>query len=50
MQLVTSDSLKDFQTCSLLFEYRHLEKLPEKINEIVSDEEFFANQMTWPTQ
>lgn len=31
MQLVTSDSLKDFQTCSLLFEYRHLEKLPEKI-------------------
>lgn len=26
---VTVDSLKDFQTCHLLYDYRHLQKLPE---------------------
>lgn len=28
---LTIDSIKDFQTCERLYDYRHLEKLPEKI-------------------
>lgn len=31
MKLITPDSLKDFQTCALLYQYRHIDKLPETI-------------------
>ena len=31
MKLVTPSSLKDFQTCALLYDYRHNEQLPETI-------------------
>lgn len=31
MKLITPESLKDFQTCSLLYDYRHNQKLPESI-------------------
>jgi hypothetical protein len=31
MKLVTTDSIKDYQTCALLYKYRHDEALPEKI-------------------
>jgi len=31
MKLITPESLKDFQTCSLLYEYRYNQKLPESI-------------------
>ena len=31
MELVTVQSLKDFQLCERLYDYRHQQKLPEKI-------------------
>lgn len=31
MTFVSVDGIKDFQTCERLFDYRHLEKMPEKI-------------------
>ena len=31
MKLTTPKAITDFQTCALLFEYRHNQKLPETI-------------------
>ncbi len=31
MKLVTSESIKDYQTCALLYDYRHTQKMPESI-------------------
>ena len=31
MKLITTKSLKDYQTCALLYKYRHEDKMPEKI-------------------
>ena len=32
MKLITSESVKDFQTCALLYDYRHSQKMPESIS------------------
>lgn len=31
MKLVTTKSIKDYQTCALLYKYRHEDNMPEKI-------------------
>lgn len=31
MKKITTEAIKDYQTCPLLFSYRHMDKLPEKI-------------------
>jgi len=31
MKLINTDSIKDFQTCALLYDYRHQQKMPEAI-------------------
>ena len=54
MKLITPESLKDFQTCSLLYEYRYNQKLPESIggrdllsirfeNTLITNGLFFVN-------